>query len=276
MYNSLISMLKRPPLYTKTTIPFWDDEHISKQMLKAHLDPDFEGASRKLRFIDRSVCWIKDIVPASSYRHLIDIGCGPGIYAEKFAHEGYLVTGVDFSRRSVDYAISSAKENNADICYICQDYLQLSLDKTFDFATMIYCDYGALSIADRKITMRNVYNHLRPGGKFLLDVFSTAKYEGFEEAQTWEICENGGFWSNEPYIAFNGRYRYLDYATLEHTAVVSDFTVRNYYIWNTYFTREALIEEAAEANFRVCGFFGDVAGGIYSDESPTIAVLLEK
>ncbi|MFV0241067.1 MAG: hypothetical protein ACK5H4_13640 [Lacrimispora sphenoides] len=29
MLKSLIPFLERPPLYTKTTIPFWDDEHIS-------------------------------------------------------------------------------------------------------------------------------------------------------------------------------------------------------------------------------------------------------
>ena len=118
MYKDLITMLEKPPLYTKTTIPFWDDEHISKQMLKSHLDPNYEGASRKLQFIEKSVLWIKEIVPASRYRQLIDIGCGPGIYAERFAQEGYRVTGVDFSRRSIDYAMSSAKAKNVDISYI--------------------------------------------------------------------------------------------------------------------------------------------------------------
>lgn len=54
MYTTLVSMLKKPQLYTKTTILFWDDEHISKQMLKAHLDPCFEGASRKHTFIPAS------------------------------------------------------------------------------------------------------------------------------------------------------------------------------------------------------------------------------
>ncbi len=276
MYKSLISILEKPPLYTKTAIPFWDDEHISQQMLKAHLDPDFEGASRKHQFIEASVRWIKEMTPASGYRRLLDIGCGPGIYAEKFWREGYQVTGLDFSRRSIDYAIRSAKEKNADITYLCQDYLKLELEQSFDFATMIYCDYGALSTADRKILMRRVYDHLRPGGRFLFDVFSTVKYERWEEAQTWEICENGGFWEKEPYAAFHGRYRYPENATLEHTAVISEQAVRNYYLWNTYFTQEALAQEAAGAGFRVCGLFGDVSGSSDRNESPTIAILLEK
>lgn len=47
MLTELTPLFKKPPLYTKTEIPFWDDEHISLQMLNAHLNPDYDGASRK-------------------------------------------------------------------------------------------------------------------------------------------------------------------------------------------------------------------------------------
>lgn len=276
MYRTLSSMVERPPLYTKNTIPFWDDEHISKQMLKAHLDPDFEGASRKHSFIEQSVGWIKTLVPSSSHRRLLDIGCGPGIYAERFAKAGYEVTGIDFSTRSIAYAVASAREKQAPIRYFCQDYLNLDLRETFDLAVMIYCDYGALCTSDRNKLMRTVYERLRPGGKFLLDVFSAVAYDRFEEAQTWEHCENGGFWSQEPYIAIHGRYKYLESATLEHTIILADKAVRNYYLWNTYFTQEMLTQEAADAGFQVCGLFGDVAGSGLEKESLTMAILLEK
>lgn len=96
MLNKIIQSLEKPLLYQKTAGAFWNDEHISKQMLKAHLDPEFEGASRKLSFIDKSAAWIKDTIPPASYPLLLDMGCGPGLYAEKFAQYGYKVTGIDF------------------------------------------------------------------------------------------------------------------------------------------------------------------------------------
>ena len=61
MYKHMIQFLDRPDLYQKTEAAFWDDEHISGEMLKAHLAPDFEGASRKLEFIQRSAAWIGEI-----------------------------------------------------------------------------------------------------------------------------------------------------------------------------------------------------------------------
>lgn len=93
-------------------------------MLKAHLNPEFEGASRKLTFIEESVAWIKDIVSPMKYPLLLDVGCGPGIYAERFAASGYQVTGIDFSARSIDYARSSALKKGLDITYHYQQRIE--------------------------------------------------------------------------------------------------------------------------------------------------------
>ena len=276
MLNKIIQSLEKPPLYTKSNQTFWNDEHISKQLLKAHLNPEFNGASRKLPFIEKSAAWIKDLIPPVSYSLLLDIGCGPGIYAERFAQYGYDVTGIDFSHRAIEYAKSSALKHGLNIRYLYQDYLNMSLHEVFDFATMIYCDYGALSTTDRKKLMQIIYQHLKPGSKFLLDVFSTETFHSFQETQTWEICKNGGFWSEYDYVALCGRYKYSQYVTLEQTTVISDTEISTYYIWNTCFTKDTLIKEVKDNGFKVCDIYGDVAGETYHKDSPTLAILLEK
>ncbi len=276
MLKNVEMVLEKPPLYKKTEGEFWNDEHISMQMLKAHLNPESEGASRKHAFIEKSAAWITELVSPIDYPLLLDIGCGPGLYAEKFARQGYRVTGIDFSGRSIDYAKNAALKQGLDIAYLYQNYLNMELNKTFDFATMIYCDYGALSTADRKVLMRNVYSHLKSDGKFLLDVFSAERYHSFPQTQTWEVCSNGGFWSNEKYIAFYGNYKYAPNVTLEQASIIKDSGVFRYYIWNTYFTKETLISEAQEAGFRFCGVWADVAGSVYSDKASTFAMLFEK
>jgi len=79
---------------------------------------------------------------------------------------------------------------------------------------MIYCDYGALSNENRKLLMSNVYDRLKPGGRFLLDVCSIKQYVDLEENQTWEIQEQDGFWSPEKCLCFNANCKYQDYTTL--------------------------------------------------------------
>lgn len=276
MYESITKVFELPPLYKETEIAFWDDDYISKQMLKAHLDPDFNGASRKLDFIEKSVSWIKKVTPSQNYPSLLDIGCGPGLYAERFTTEGYTVTGVDFSRRSICYARHSAQKAGLDIHYICQNYLALDIGKPFDLSTMIYCDYGALSSKNRRTVLQNIYKHLKPGGKLLLDVFSMAEYNRFQEQQTWELHKSGGFWREKEYVEISKFCKYSVSVTLEQFVIVSSEEIASYYLWNTYFTKETLAKEVEEVGFEICGIYSDVAGSRFYKESPTIAVLLVK
>ena len=91
MITKLNKYLKKPHLYAPSTGEFWNDEHISKEMLAAHLNPDLEAATRKHEFLDHSVEWITKIAPPSQYKSLLDLGCGPGLYAERFNKAGYSV-----------------------------------------------------------------------------------------------------------------------------------------------------------------------------------------
>lgn len=61
------------------------------------------------------------------------------------------------------------------------NYLDMSFDRAFDAATMIWCDYGALVPADRAKLLRTVHRAVKPGGVFLFDVFTPQHYAGFEE-----------------------------------------------------------------------------------------------
>ena len=276
-YDRLADTLRRPPLYKRSSAPFWEDGHISAQMLKAHLDPASDGASRNADFIDRSARWISTLLPSQTHVNLLDLGCGPGLYAERFARCGYGVTGVDISERSINHAVRSAQEKGLPVRYFCRNYLSSEFEKqAFDFAAMIYCDYGALTPRERQIVLKNVFAALKNGGKFLLDVFSPFFWEKFTESRTWEVCPHGGFWNEREHVLWQGRYRYAPRVTLERAVVLTADALCEYNIWNTCFSRDDLTEEVRRAGFSVCGAWSDVAGTPYADDSPTIAVLLEK
>lgn len=245
-------------------------------MLRAHLNPDHPGSSRAPSFMDRSARWIASLVPPDSHPLLLDLGCGPGLYAERFTRLGYRVTGVDLSPRSIRYAKDAAQKNQHAINYRCENYLQLQLSQRFDFATMIYCDYGALSTNDRRTLMRTAYNHLRPGGKFLLDVFSLEVYRSFTESQTWEVFENGGFWYPGPHLVLHAHVLYPPATTLEQATILTDVGATTYHIWSTYFSADSLCAEAEVVGFRCAGVWSDVAGTPYHPTATTLALLLER
>lgn len=275
MFHQLEQYLKPPALYGTTEYVFWQEEHISKKLLEIHLDPSDDLASRKPYFIDRSVSWIKTIVPPEQYRRLLDLGCGPGLYSERFAQAGYRVTGIDFSSRSIEYARASSKQQNASITYVCEDYLHMTIQDSFDLAVMIYCDYGALSAENRKRLMKNAFERLRSGGKFLLDVCSLKQYDAFEECRTWEVLD-GGFWSAERHYCLRNDMKYRENTTLSQYVVATRDETRVYHVWNHCFSKSDLIFEAEMAGFQTIQVFGDVTGTPYTEDTMTIAILLEK
>ena len=55
---------------------FWDDPHISKGMLSAHLNPENDLASRRPETIERSVDWMIKTLDLRNGASVLDLGCG--------------------------------------------------------------------------------------------------------------------------------------------------------------------------------------------------------
>lgn len=62
------------PFSAYTTPEFWDDPHVSAQMLALHLDPDASAASRPHAFVDRSVAWLVDELRLRAGDRVLDLG----------------------------------------------------------------------------------------------------------------------------------------------------------------------------------------------------------
>jgi SAM-dependent methyltransferase len=140
----------KPDLFAPAGQPIWTDEHVSKQLLIAHLDPNTDAASRRPAMIDRSVAWFVDLLKLRLGTSIIDLGCGPGLYSQRLAKLGMQVTGIDFSQESIAYARSQALIEKLQIDYRLQNYLELDEPGAFEVALLIYGDYCVLRPSDRK------------------------------------------------------------------------------------------------------------------------------
>lgn len=276
MYQKIFSYLHKPEIYQDSTANFWKDDYISIRLLEAHLNPDGDAATRNNTFVDTSVDWIASIAPPKQFPKLLDIGCGPGIYAEKFYQKSYCVTGVDFSKRSIAYAKSCAAKKNASISYQIKDYLKMTFENEFDLITLIYCDFGVLSPHDRHLLLTNIYAALKPNGRFIFDVFTPKFHAGKPESNAWKYCPTG-FWKEGPHLCLDSFYRYDECATvLNQTIVITEETVDCYNIWEHTFTTAEIIKELASAGFLVDNFYGDVSGAALLPDCETICTVAKK
>jgi len=278
VFKKLADINNKPELYQQYSAPvLWNDPHISSRMLEFHLNPDTEPASRKAVFIEKSARWIAEYFGLGDGKRVCDFGCGPGLYTSRLAAAGADVTGIDFSSRSIAYARESASAHNLDIHYIEQNYLEFAAPKKFDLITLIYCDYCALSPAQRCRLLSVWRKCLKDGGQILLDVFSLSAYEGRAESAAYGHRLMDGFWSGHDYFGFVNTFKYpLEKVVLDKYTIIEADREWQVFNWLKYFSAAELKDELAENGFEVTGVFSDVAGKVYCETSPEIAVVARK
>jgi SAM-dependent methyltransferase len=270
MYHDLCKYLKRPELFEPTTEKFWNDPYIAAQILEAHLNPNHDSASRKPAFIIRSVEWIISLLASGA--SLLDIGCGPGLYTKRLAERGLNVTGIDLSEKSIEYA----SKHDANSRYFVRNYLEMDYFEEFDIVTLIYCDYCELFPEERLDLLRRVHKALKPGGLFLLDVYTPLKGRGKHDVTSWSLNPKGGFWSAKPHICLNATYYYGETAEGNRIVIIEEDNIRLYNFWESYFTRRLLLDEAAPIGFSEHGFYDDVTGQPYSDNAETLCAIFKR
>jgi len=278
MFEELDRINERPePFQFYTASDLWTDEHTSKQMLLFHLNEAIDVSSRNAEFINRSVEWIASEFNIGRDFKIADFGCGPGLYAEALAKRGAIVTGIDFSGRSIEYAKDSAARKQLKISYVKQNYLEFETEDRFDLVLMIMCDFCALSPTQRKGILKKFHRILKPNGSVFLDVYSLSAFEKKEEVATYELNQLNGFWSPNKYYGFLNTFKYdEEKVALDKYTIIELDRTREIYNWLQYFGPENLEREFIEAGFSVKGLYSDVAGNPYDRKSSEFAVIANR
>ncbi len=265
----------RPEPFSAFTTPeFWDDPHISRHLLGAHLDPEFPLASRPHAFIDRSVEWIAGVLRLAAGSRVLDLGCGPGLYAVRLARRGIEVDGVDASRRSVAHAKQSADEESLPARFRHANYLRDDLGRGYDAALLVFEDYCALSPAQRSGLLARVRTSLEPGGRLLFDVTAAPRFAECADAVAEEVDLDGGFWAESPYLGRHETWTYPELRlVLNRYSIRKDDTTREFWNWMHCLTADEVSGELQAAGLAAPDLYGDVAGAPYREDATTFAVV---
>ena len=278
MFKEIEKINTRPePFEFYSASDLWTDVHTSEQMLKFHLNEDIDVSSRNANFINRSVEWLVSRFNISAGTKIADFGCGPGLYATKLAHKQADVTGIDFSKRSIQYAKENAAKEGLSIHYVNQNYLEFMTDDHFDLVLMIMCDFCALSPIQRNKMLNKFHAILEPDGAVLLDVYSLAAFGKRIEAAAYETNLLNGFWSPNKYYGFLNTFKYdREKVVLDKYTLIEAERTRTVYNWLQYFSPESLEKEFVDCGFTIEKLYSNVAGSPFDPETTEIAVVARK
>ncbi len=139
----------------------------------------------------------KDPAPGT---HMIELGCGPGFYACRFAekHPGMRTTGIDLSKNLLSRARTRAAQmrlTNASFHLADVHALPASVDPV----DVIVISRLFLVVPNRDAVMQEVFRVLRPGGRcFIAEPVSSARTQ-FPLSAMWLIAKLTSF-AKVPYV----------------------------------------------------------------------------
>jgi len=260
--TDILSKAQKPKLYEKGSAVMWTDPYISKQLLQIHLNEEIDLGSRKKSTIQRTVDWMLQQTDKKSL-NILDLGCGPGLYAVQLANKGHKVTGVDFSENSIAYAREEAQRKHLDIKYLQADYTSLKLEADqFDLVILIYTDFGVLFPDERDKVLALIHRVLKPGGKLIFDVLNDNEPEKKTTPKNWEASA-GGFWKPEPYVVLSESFFYSEEKVILYQHIVTDEQDKSdvYRFWTHLFSHADLSGMLSKHGFQSISFHEDVLPG---------------
>jgi len=178
----------------------WSDPAFSARMLAEHLSQEHDAASRRLETIDKQVEWVHDELLSGKATTVLDLCCGPGLYASRLARLGHECRGVDYSPASIDYAEAEARKEGPAATYLRRDVRAGDYGDGFGLALLIYGEFNTFRPTEGRAVLENVYRALAPGGILLLEAHPRAAIKNIGAGpSTWRTEEAGPF-SDRPYV----------------------------------------------------------------------------
>lgn len=230
----------------------WNDPDFSRRMLAEHLTQSHDHASRRTALIEQHVNWIFSHVLGGKAGKVLDLGCGPGLYAARFAQRGCEVRGIDYSPASIRYAREQALHAGLPVEYVEADVRAADYGTGHDLAMMIFGEFNVFRPSDARLILNQTHAALKPGGRLLLEVSTYQSVRRIAEQPPSWFSSRRGLFSDGPYLLLEENF----WDEGQQTATTRMFRIdaANGEVVRYAQTFQAYHEDALAALLASCGF----------------------
>lgn len=253
----------------------WDDQEFSTRMLTEHLDDRHDMASRRGSLIDRHVAWLSTLAPDG--HRVLDLGCGPGLYLERFGRAGWDGIGVDVSPAAIGHATRRASVLGIGCTYVQGDLRSTRVPGPFDLVLCVFGELNTFPVEDVRDVLDIASGAVSRGGRIVIEVSTRAGVAGKAGRPVSWYTAAGGLFADGPHVVLReGGWFEDEQATVERWWVMDEFTTRPRMFGSTTWFHYQLAEAIHEAGFVIDGRFGELTGAAASGEGDFETLVLRR
>lgn len=147
----------------------WNDPAFSERMLAEHLSQAHDAASRRTGTIDEQVAWIHEELLSGEPPRVLDLGCGPGLYANRLGRLGHRVRAIDFSPASIRYAREQAEREDLEVDYVHADVREAEYGEGFDLVMFLFGELNVFRREEAASILAKARGALVAGGRLVIE-----------------------------------------------------------------------------------------------------------
>ncbi len=177
--QALAARKPRPrPFIDVPSLP-WDQLEFSRHFLRT--------ATRGASYTQREIAFLEHVGVLALERRILDLACGGGRHSLAMARHDAQVTGLDVGPAAVASARRRAARAGLSATFVAGDVRQLAYDAEFDAVTLLFGCFTEMTRDDAQACLQGVARSLRPGGRFVLDVFAPSFFAELDGVQEWWV-----------------------------------------------------------------------------------------
>lgn len=241
----------------------WWKKYFSEDYLKLYQHDEGESS--------REVAAVIRMLQLEEGQRILDLACGLGRHSVVLAQKGFNVTGYDLSDSFLKKAKETADSLLVGLDLKHGDMREIPYKEEFDAVINMFTAFGFFDREEEDLkVLKGVYNSLKPGGQFLMDVINREYAVGAPLPRRW-TRENSSYLLEERiFDYFNSRLE------LTNKLILADGNVKeaNYSI--RLYTLTEMLELFNKAGLVLTDVYGNFDGELYSSKSPRMILVASK
>lgn len=242
---------------TSSTNEAWYEDWFGEDYLKVYPHRDEDEARQQVDFVER-------IMPLSSARRILDLGCGSGRHALEMSERGYNITCFDLSSVLLSMAKKKGGNDNCCVRFVEGDMRDLPFKSVFDVVVSFFTTFGYFETDEENVkTLLSIKHVLKPGGAFMQD-YLNKDYVIKNLVPVDSRTENGFEMKQER--RFNAQAQRIE----KKITLSENGKSREYFESVRVYTLEEMQSMIAHAGLILTQTFGNFDGSPFSEASPRL------